>query len=259
MEETMAIAGGDVDIEIELDGNSSQIVSMETAQIDAKMQAFSYFMNDQLVNSDKASDPLAVDGLTVRIGNMPSRQTVNLETAGDTLKVFSSSAAMHTFLDGLEEACFVLDNGQVDFFLADETTIRAIYQIARRLTYIATDVMKLTVSGEELWLPTLKLGARSIPMIQMGFTDETQGTKIIPTTEVAGDGGADNTHIYLGRWDRGSGKYFTGIQKHSLRTKKFDELEAKPTRRVRIDWPFGFVNWSPRSLSTLTGFKMAAS
>lgn len=259
MEETMGIVGGDVDIEIEFENNSTQIVSMETAQVDAKMQALSYFINNQLVNGDKASDPLGVDGIKVRVGNLGSRQRINLEVATDTLKVFASSANMHTFIDGLEQAMFVLDQGQCDFFLADETTIRAIYQIARRLTYIATDVMKLTVSGEELWTPTLKLGNRTIPMIQMGFTDETQATKIIPTNETASDAGTDSTHIYLGRWDKGTGKYFSGIQKHALRTKKFDELQEKPTKRIRIDWPFGFVCWSPRALSALYGFKMAAS
>ena len=259
LEEDLSIIGGDIDIDLQLEGNKSQLVSQESVQTQAKMKAMAYRVNDDLINGDRAADPLEVDGLAVRVANLPARQTFDAGGAGTDLAVFASNATLNTFVDSMDDAISRIDNGEVSFILGDEVSIRGIFSAYRRLALGTEDVKPHMLAGKEsnMNAVSLKIGSKGpIPLIVMGFTDETQGTRVMPSTETLGDGSADTASLYFVRQGR---DYFTGLQKHPLKTEKFPHLEAAPQKRVRIEWPMGYSNWNDRSIVRLTGLRFAAT
>ena len=54
LEEDLSVIGHDIDLDRELDGNRSQLVSLEQANIDATLKALSYRITDDFINGDRA-------------------------------------------------------------------------------------------------------------------------------------------------------------------------------------------------------------
>lgn len=249
LEEDLSIIGHDIDIDLELEGNRTQMIPQEEAQVDGTMKALTYKMNNDLVNGDRAVDPLGVDGIKVRVGNLAARQTIAGDPAAptDSLKIYTSAATMNTFLDGIDQAIDCLDGGVCDLILADEAAVRGWFSVVRRIGASAgvVDIAEFVIGDGVQNMPFIKLGTKRIPIAYTGFTDETQATHVITTTEATGDGGTDGTSVYFLRL---GDKYFSGLQKRAMRTKKFDELEASPQKRIRVDWVYGYSNWNDRSI-----------
>ena len=259
LEEDLSIIGGDIDIDLQLEGNKSQLVPMESVMTQAKMKALAYKVNNDLINGDRASDVLAVDGIKIRVGNLPARQTIQATGAATDLAVFASNATLNTFADAIDQAIATIDNGEVSYMICDEVTARGIFSAYRRLNLGVEDIKPYMSAGKEAngGTPSLKIGGKgSIPILVTGFTDESQSTRVMPSTETLGDGSADTASIYFCRVGK---EYFTGLQKHALRTDKFPHLETNPAKRVRIEWPMGYSNWNDRALCRLTGLRFAAS
>ena len=257
LDEDLSVIGSDTEIDLQLEGNRTQLVSQERAQMIAKMKAWSYQINNDLINGDRATNELVVDGLSVRVGNLPARQRIAANGTA-SLNVYASAANLNTFCDLLDQAISVLDGGVCDMVLMDETALRGWFSVIRRVGASAgiVDISKFLMGKHDQQVASVTYGTQSIKVAQTGFTDATQATRVIPIVQNPGDGGLDATSMYFVR----SGEdYFTGLQKRSMRTKKFDELEAGPQKRIRIDWPYGYSNWNDRSISRITGLRFAAA
>ena len=257
MDESLSIIGGEVDVDVQLEGNASQMVSQASAQMEAKVKALSYKVGDDLINGDRASVVLGIDGIKVRVDNLPSRQKI-AANGTDSLKIWNSATTENAFLDFVEEAIDVLDGGVVDCMFADEVAIRGWFSTMRRIGASAgvVDIAPMVIGSGVQNVPTIKIGTRAIKVIRTGFTNETQATKVITTTEDPGDGGNDATSIYFARL---GDDYFTGLQKAAMSVKKLGELQTQPAMRTRIEWVMGYANWNDRALSRLYGLKFAAS
>ena len=258
-EETLSIVGGDVDVDIQLENNKTQVIDMMGEQTRMKVKALAYHTGNNFVNGDKATDPLEVDGLNIRVGNLPSRQTISFSGTTDSLKVYASASTLNQFFDNLSDALSKLDGGICDFIIADETSVQGIFSAMRRLSVPANqgDMMSLVVGGTTLMFPTLSINGQTIPVVRAGFTDSDQATKVITTTEDPGDGGTDSTSIYFVRTS--GERMFKGLQKRDLEVRPIGELQGQPANRVRIEWVYGYSNYNDRCLVVGRDMKFAAS
>lgn len=258
-EESLSIIGGDIDVDVQFKGNKSAMIDMMGEQSRMKTKAMSYKVGNDFINGDRATDPLEVDGLAVRLGNLAARQTVSASGTTDSLKVYNSASTLNSFFDALTQGMFALDGGVCNALFADETTIQGIYSAIRRLSVPVRqgEALEFIMGGVKLHIPTLEINGQSIPMFNAGYTDELQTTKVITTTEDPGDGGTDSTTIYLVRWE--GERQFSGLQKANLETRPLGELQASPQERVRIEWVMGYANWNDRSLVRINDMKFAAS
>ena len=258
LEETISgILGHDIDIDRELDGNKTQLVPQKTLQTKATMKSIAYKVNDDLINGDRATNPLEPDGLRERLDNLASRQRVAANST-DSLKIFASQATLMSLLDKVEEAIWNVDEGKVDMIIGDETSIRGLYQAVRRIGANAgtVDVRPFGIGAGEQSVRTWTYGGVTIPLMVAGFTDETEATRVITLTEDPGDAGNDATSLYF---IRTGSEYFTGIEKRSLDVRDLGELQASPQNRIRVDWPYGYSGFHERWGSRLYGLRWAAT
>lgn len=253
LEENLAILGHYIDVDIQLEGNASQMVNMGDEQSAMTMKAMAYLANNDFINGDRSTDPNEVDGLKVRVGNLPARQTVN-QALTTSLDVFTSTATVNTFFDLVIRGLNRLETGHCDAIFLDETSLEGVFSAIRRASVAASlgDYQTLTVNGNVWKFPTLNIGGQNIPLITMGFTDEGEGTKIITQTEDPGDGGNDCSSLYLVNWQNEN--CFRPIQKNDVDIKDLGELQTSPQRRVRFEWPHGYCNPNNRSIVRVNEF-----
>lgn len=252
-EENLSILGHYVDVDVQLEGNKSQMTDMGAQQSAMTMKAISYLVTNDFINGDRATNELEVDGLATRVGNLAARQTVN-QGLTTSLDVFTSASTINTFFDLLQRGVNRLEGGHCSAMFMDETTLEGIYSAIRRASAPVSlgDFETLVVNGNTWVVPSIKINGQSIPMITMGFTDETEATKIITQTENPGDGGNDCTSIYLVNWDT---EYcFRPIQKHDIKVEDLGVLQTTPKRRVWVEWPHGYSNPNNRSIVRVNEF-----
>ena len=181
---------------------------------------------------------------------MPSRQTINLASGGDALKVLASAANEKTYLDALHQAIKYCD-GATHIFMNENTWLKH-GSLVRDLglTYNMVDMY------ERQWE-----SFANIPLVDVGLKSD-KSTEIIPNNEDPGDAGNDATSIYVARIDTDDG--LCGIQLKGMDMNIYDplggkEMESKPSYLRRIDWAVGLTSPSQYSIVRIKGFKMAAS
>lgn len=252
VKETLAVLGGDVKIDRILTIAKNVYEDPLTTQLKMKSKALAFAFNDYFFNGSVATDPDSFDGLAVRISNMPSRQTINLASGGDSLKVLASTANTHTFLDALDQAieycegathCFGNLDTRLKFAGAIRRASPALFSTAKD----AYDREILTYKGVRLMDAGLK-------------ADKT--TEIITSTQDPGDGGNDATSLYFARIDTDDGLH--GLELEGTSPNPYDpleggELESGPQYLRRIDWAIGLFNLSNYAMVRVKGFRMAAS
>lgn len=241
--ETMAFLGGDVKIE-----KVGAKKNLKT-QMDMKAQAVAFAFNSAFVNGDVASNPDGFDGVKKRVGNMPARQSIDLASAGDSLKVLADSASRQAWIDALHKA---IKYSGATHLICNETVELGFGQVYRREGLLD----QTTDAYGNVW----KTFA-GIPILDIGL-DATE-TEIITNTEDPGDAGNDSTSLYAVRFDVRAGLH--GIELSELAGLKVydplggNEMEAGPQYLRRIDWAVGLFSLSQRSIVRVKGFKMAAS
>lgn len=245
-EEAVYIAGGNVDIERVFTEDQGVIVDPRQDQLDKFMAAMSYMINDKFINGDQATSPKEFNGLKVRIGNLPSRQTVSASAAAGGLDVRASDPNMFTFFDKLNEAMDKVEDGNPDVILCNTNTRLGIESALRRLKLYATtrDLFDREVSTYR--------GARIYDMgpTLAGALDDS--VQIITQGETPAGGGANQaTSIYCVRFARDGGEYLHGIDLHPLRTIDIGLLENGAQKRTNIEWPMGLIITNPRSATRL--------
>lgn len=272
---TLAVYGGDISI----DRMYTKVNAVENplaTQTKMKTAALAAKLNDDFINGDHSVNPNGFEGLAKMVSNNPSRCTINLETAGDTLKVLADSAKEHTFIDALHQALKVLGvpwgtdgtrDANVAFFM-NETTYLGIGQVLRRLSLLTT--------AKDAYARTWDMFGPA-KLVDAGFKAD-QATEIIPSNELAGDAGTDSTSIYAVRFGGvptstadGQTEVIadSGVQLLQLKgtgPEPYDPLaggeggaSANPGYVRRIDWMIGPHQRAKYSIVRIKGFKMAAS
>jgi len=248
--ETVYGFGGDIKIDRVFEYVKNVIEPPEVTQTKMKTKAMAFKFNDMYINGSHIVDPKSFEGLKVRVAKLPSRQTIDLASSGDALKVFATAGTTdHAFLDGLHQLVAYVDGGATHLFMNLDTRLK-----------IAALLRRMGIGGEALEIWEKKVDTfQAVPMIDVGLKPD-KSTEIILSTEDPGDGGDDSTSIYAVRF--AVGESLCGINLNELDVYdplKGGEMEGGPQMLRRIDWWCGLANWSDYSIARLKGFKMAAS
>lgn len=255
LEETVYPLGGDIDIDKVYVRDQGVIVDPRQNQIDMFLAGLMYLFNNYLINGDTATDANGIIGLKVRAGNLPARQTISMGTNG--LDVRASTANEHTFMDNLHQLMYVTGNGMgpgngTCLFMNDNSYLN-FTSVLRRLA-----LFKTTEDSFGRDVPEF-MGAK---MYDMGFTSESQATRVITQTETQGNT-TDNTSIYCVKFDDQPddsggidvGEMLTGIEMYPMEVEDIGQLQSGPQFRTRIDWPIGLALWNNRAISRLKGIR----
>jgi hypothetical protein len=248
--ETLALLGGDVKIDKVGEKVAAKKEKPLVTQMKMKAKAVAFTFNDYFINGDHGVDPDGFEGVKKRVGSMPSRQTIDLASAGDSLKVLASTTAAQTFLDALHQASKYVD-GATHIFVNETSWLK--YGSVLRMLGLQYDLVNMY---ERTWN-----SFQNIPLVDVGLKSD-KSTEIITNTEDPGDGGNDATSLYVARVDTEDG--LSGLQLNGMDMKIYDplngnELESGPQYLRRIDWAVGLTSPSNYSICRVKGFKMAAS
>lgn len=276
VEDTLFIYGGDISVDRvllkvkTLDGQNPLTIQgkMKTAALAARF-------NDDFINNDHTIDPKGFEGIKKRVTNQPARATIDLATAGDSLKVLASAATQMTFIDAIHTALHRLgvDQGNslkdanIAFFMNEGTFLGFGMNMRRNgLITVNTDAYDriFTTFGPA-------------KLIDVGLKAD-QVTEIITDTEDPGDAGNDSTSIYAVRFGGISHADASGrttvmdddgvrlIQLTGTSPDPYDPLQGAeagaglaPLVTRRIDWVLGLKQVGRFSVVRIKGFKMAAA
>jgi len=251
VEETLAVLGGDVKVDRLLTIAKNVYEDPLATQMKMKAKAVAFTFNDSFISGDHAVDPDSFEGLKKRVANMPTRQTIWLDSAqngtGTSLKVLASAANENSFIDGLQKALKYVD-GATHLF-CNEAVYLGFEQAFRR-----SGGMDTTQDQFDRVVKTY----RGVPIIDVGLKSD-KSTEIITTSEGTA---SDESSIYAVRMDTDDGLH--GLQLRGTSPEAYDPLnggeqETTPTFLRRIDWAVGLMNLSNYCIARVSGFKMAAS
>lgn len=254
VQETLALLGGDVFVDRVFTKAPGYAQNPLQVQMQMKAKAVAFQFNDSFINGDLASNADSFNGLKQRVTNMPARQTIDLSSADDSLKVLASSANEHTFVDAIHQAVKYCD-GATDI-LCNEATYLGLGQVARRLNLFQVIQDALGKKWE-----SMSSGSDMVNFVDVGLKGD-KSTEIITSTEDPGDGGNDSSSIYVVRMDTSDGLH--GLQIAGLGMDIYDptkggEDPTAPRLIRRIDWATGLRNLSNYCIVRIKGFKMAAA
>jgi len=225
--------GGDVDIDRVFDKVSNYLEDPAVTQTRMKTKAVSFVFNRYFIKGSPTLDADGFYGLEYRVDNLPSRQKFAAGTAGTPHDVTASTANEHEFLDGLHKLNALVGGASAYFCNFDMRL--GVGRVLRRLGLLDTtkdqfDREVYTFSGA--------------PIVDAGLQRD-QATEIITDTEDPGDGGEDTTSLYAVRFGLDDG--LVGVQLDALDAYWVGgadhELEAKPVKRLRIDWWVGLMGF----------------
>lgn len=245
VEETLYIYGGDIQIDRIITKVKNQFQSELDIQTQMLTESVARGFNYDFISGDHGVDPDGLEGLKVRVSNMPARVSITKESGGTTLDVLTSAANQNSFIDGLHQCKKVL-GGKVDAWLMNETTYLGISRTLRRLGLLDT-----TKDNYEREWETFGGGK----LIDVGLKQDLS-TEIITSTE-----GTDSlgTSIYAVRM--GDEEGLNVIQLKGTSPEPYDPLggsekEGSPAYLRRVDWAVGLKNMSNYfSIVRYQGFK----
>jgi len=248
--ESLALLGGDVQIDKVAEKVQPLGESVLATQMKMKAKAVAFTFNDTFINGDHGVDADAFEGLKKRNSNMPSRMTIDLAVATDSLKVLAGATQEKTFLDAFHSAIKFVD-GATHIFVNENTWIK--FGTVLRDLGLVYDVANLY---DKIWNTFA-----NVPLIDVGLKSD-KSSEIISSTEDPGDAGNDATSAYVVRVDTDDG--VCGLQLAGMDMNVYDPLngnekESGPQYLRRIDWAVGMRSPSQYSICRIKGFKMAAS
>jgi hypothetical protein len=239
--------GHDFDIPIVYE-HTDHIVDPKTLQMEMALKSLSYLLNDTLVNGDMAVNPRAFDGLKKLSAALPARQNINANLS--IVDGGASTTVRHSFLDLMARAKRRVEDGAPDLILMNENVIDLFESVLRREGLYATtlDQFEREISS---W--------RGVPFVDAGFKDiEGQNYVLGDDHDVPGAGaGAKRTSIYFLKLD--PERHIGVLQVAGLNVRNMGELEARASRRHRLDWTFGVVCWGKRSMVRISNLQVTAA
>lgn len=224
--ESLAIAGGDLDVDIFLVKTAGE--GQRASQEAMKVKALSLAMTKTLIKGSVLTNPKEFDGLQVRcLGN----QLV------DNGKAVASEGLSLVKLDEVIDA------------VEDPTHLIMNKTMRRRLTSAA----RTTTVGGYITYDVDAFGRRitkynDLPIL-IADKDNTN-TDIMPFTELSGGATASCTSIYcISTAENG----VLGLQSEDMDVRDMGELETKPVYRTRVEWYITLAILRERSAARLYG------
>lgn len=237
--------GGDITYDNVLEMIKNTAKDPVQLQTEGKLRTMALQYNDNFINGDVAVDPKGFNGIKKRVAGMPSRQRMTWTTSSSAapLDPTASAALARRFLNVLRTAWVRCNAGQVNAILCNEDFILG---IGAALVYAQSTGNYLDVTKDQFDRDVTTY--RGVPLVDMGYKSDLS-TEIIPTTETAGDAGADSTSVYFTSINTQDGVY--GIQLNPF--KVYDplgggELSTKPSKMKRVDWWNGLATFGTRGI-----------
>jgi hypothetical protein len=231
MTETLAIAGGDLDVDRFI--IKTQGMNQRSIREAMKVKALALAWTKKFIKGDNASDPREFDGLQARLTG--SQKIAAGSTANGTPL---SLAKLDEAIDAVEGANALLMNKAMRRRL---TTAQRTTSVGGYVTF-STDAFgrKITQYND---LPILIVDQ-----------DET-GTDILGFTEAATSGTATGTSIYVCAFGEGM---LSGIQNGGIDVRDLGELDTKPVWRTRVEWFTGLTMTHSKAAARLWSISDAA-
>ncbi|MFF2746835.1 major capsid protein [Kitasatospora sp. NPDC058048] len=230
--ETLAILGGDSDVDKFLVQTRGNINDQRAIQETLKVKAASLHFSDQFFNGDTAVNPKGLDGLRKRL---IGRQVLDAKGVGPV-------ANGYDFFDALDAL-----TGQVRGIAGPNG---ALYMNSAILAKIRSGFRRL--GGAELLTSEIN-GKKAtmwngIPMLDPG--QKLDGTDILPLT--AGTGGKETGDIYavrFGSTEADAG--VTGLTNGGIQVTDLGEAHDKPVYRTRIEFYCGIALFGGKAAARL--------
>lgn len=236
--ETLAILGGDADVDkfiVQTRGNINDQRAVQTA---AKVKSLSFKYQDTFINGDVSVDAKSFDGLKKRLTGAQVIDAGN----GTAANGLGPVAGGNDFFDSLD-ALFGAVAGGPDVAYANSAVIARILSAGRRLGGAAIVVSDLTGKREVQW--------NGVPILDIGT--KADGTNIIPQAETQGTSTASSSIYAVKFGSDETDQGVTGLANGTPTAYDLGELQEKPAYRTRIDFYCGLAVFSGRAAARLRG------
>lgn len=222
MHDPLKIAGGTLDVDRALikmfgDGIRGKHEAM-------KVKALSLKISKMVIKGDSQADPKEFDGLQRRLtGDQKICVTANLTASVGALTL----AKLDEAIDATENPTCLIMNKKLRRLLTQASRTST---IGGYVTYT-----------QDNWGRQVPRYA-DLPILDAG-KDETN-TDIIPLTELAGDGGADATSLYVASFGDGM---IEGIQNGIMEVDDLGLTDSGVIYRTLVEWLVGMALYHPRA------------
>ncbi|MEM9945478.1 MAG: major capsid protein [Cyanobacteria bacterium P01_D01_bin.36] len=223
--ETLAIAGGDLDVDRFI--TSTMGADVRESQEQMKVRSLALAWERTFINGDTQTAPTEFDGLKKRL-------------TGTQLVANATSGTAPLSLNNLD---YAISRCRMATHLVMNVKTRLNLQAAARNTGVGGYI---TQTINEFGQPVTQYG--NLPIIEL--EEDNEGNEILPFTEAGNGSGTDGSSIYVVSF-RDMGLF--GIQNGSIRVDDLGMLETKPALRTRVEWYAGIAIYDGRSASRLYG------
>ena len=230
--ESLAIAGGDLDVDVFLvkTGGANQ----RAIQEQLKIKALSLNLTKQFIKGDVDTDPKGFDGLQVRC---TGDQLINSSaTAGSTAAL--SLAKLDEVIDAVDEPTHLIMN---------KTMRRRLSSAARVSTVGGYITYDLDAFGRRV------TRYNDIPILIADKDEDNQ--EILAFTESGSGDGTEMTSIYCVSFAENG---VLGLQNAEMDVRDLGEQQSKPVYRTRVEWYITLVILRPLAAARLYGLPNSA-
>jgi hypothetical protein len=251
IQEGLADFGTDIDVDRVFTKVKSDI-DPRAGQIKLHLKALAYKFNDLFINADRAVDPNGIDGIKVRHAQLAADDPeLEIDAGGlDISEAGRTANTVHPFLDMVHRAMYRLEGepGKKVIICNDRVKL-AFLSLFRRgsLLDVTRDNFDRRDIATFMGMPILDPGVKA-----------DQITRILPfnSDDPAQTGTSSRTSIYIVSLGE---EALHGVQLAPPDTRDIGELEAKPVMRYRLQWTWGLVNWSRRSIARIKNLYVASA
>ncbi|MDD5053426.1 MAG: hypothetical protein PHO27_11895 [Sulfuricurvum sp.] len=230
--ESLAIAGGDLDVDVFLvkTGGANQ----RAIQEQLKIKALSLNLTKQFIKGDVDTDPKGFDGLQVRC---TGDQLINSSaTAGSTAAL--SLAKLDEVIDAVDEPTHLIMN---------KTMRRRLSSAARVSTVGGYITYDLDAFGRRV------TRYNDIPILIADKDEDNQ--EILAFTESGSGDGTEMTSIYCVSFAENG---VLGLQNAEMDVRDLGEQQSKPVYRTRVEWYITLAILRPLAAARLYGLPNSA-
>lgn len=238
--ETLAILGGDADVDRFIQQTRSNLNDQRAAQTRLKVKAASYKFQDTFFNGDVTVDTKSFDGLKKRL---TGSQVVDYSTNGSGVN--TDDATRNGFFDALDDLLSRVPgiNGSNGVIYANAAIHGKIRSAGRRVGGV--DFFREDTTGKRV------LSWNGIPVLDPG--QNLAGTDILPQTETQGTSNLASS-IYAVKFGEDEGDAaVTGLTNGGVMVDDLGQLQEKPAYRTRIEFYCGVATFGGKAAARLRG------
>lgn len=231
--ESLAIAGGDLDVDVFLLKTAGE--GQRAVQEQMKIKALALSLTKAVIKGDVTSDPKSFDGLQVRCTGDQLIQNSATATAGTAL----SLAKLDELIDAVEDPTHLIMN---------KTMARLLTAAARLATVSGNITWDLDSFGRRVMkyndLPILKIDKDESNADIMAFDEIGQASTNATYTSIYCVSFAENGML--------------GLQSAEMDVRDLGEQDSKPVVRTRVEWYVTVGLLRPRSAARLCNIENGA-